>query len=797
MCADILSFDELKNGTKSFIESFDKKFLNQHHAADYFKLQEALKSRRPVSVPDVFDIKKKKSDDLNVLIKTLTNISRTQLRRNLTTEQHPARQMCVEALLDRMKWLKSTSLNMPEMRFTAQQTSNAGKLYSFGKVKMAFNLCVREGLSMDEKKERDNFCKSCDIFLMTSRYYSEKGPPSFKKQFEKNEYGLLSFKAQYETFLSNETEVLKLEPTKLKPKTAKKVKANDGTVGVPESSFHPQLCSLCDDGQNILMEWLEWLDLQVQCNSAFESFKDDGRKRTDDLVAKRYYNLVFKFTLPWKEFIYTNQMEPNVEKAVFDNHPVYAVSPEFVFETHSRQDIDPDGFYLWKLAFGSFDRAQTVSDIVDKMLMPRFKGVLVNALEAIKSSGSHETPKACTPDEADDLITMSTRDAIFHAIKSLLQELRKIPKGDRKRRTPNIRTSFDPNSMTADELVGGPLSVGEKSKKRIWSWFQDICDSIDLQRSGRESTKDTIVKRENFGRMIKDGVHMGIMTKDQSERVLSEQPAGVFLLRFSTSCHEECWVVLSLVAEADIEHFSFPVVQSQSGENQENVALRILNKMESFSSTSGLLSRKSDEFAISPISVLKNYSAETKPTGSKMQPTYQDGNQLSLTLARMNLSRGPTPSTSSVNGSVGSQMLSPTGGVQLIGHEDVFMSSLIDQQDNFNGNQMGVGGNEYSNLQSLSGLMALSHQSGPVTQVLGVLMDNQSNVPPDLQDCDPDPTLIVSNHQGSVTSNGSELPTFESFLESPTNNPTISLQIPNEEDDSPEMQANVCPTNDY
>ena len=80
-------------------------------------------------------------------------------------------------------------------------------------------------------------------------------------------------------------------------------------------------------------------------------------------------------------------------------------------------------------------------------------------------------------------------------------------------------------------------------------------------------------------------------------------------------------------------------------------------------------------------------------------------------------------------------------GVQLIGHEDVFMSSLIDQQDNFNGNQMGVGGNEYSNLQSLSGLMALSHQSGPVTQVLGVLMDNQSNVPPDLQDCDPDPTL--------------------------------------------------------
>ena len=52
-----------------------------------------------------------------------------------------------------------------------------------------------------------------------------------------------------------------------------------------------------------------------------------------------------------------------------------------MFETHSRQDIDPDGFYLWKLAFGSFDRAQTVSDIVDKMLMPRFKGVLVNALE--------------------------------------------------------------------------------------------------------------------------------------------------------------------------------------------------------------------------------------------------------------------------------------------------------------------------------------------------------------------------------------------------------------------------------
>ena len=37
------------------------------------------------------------------------------------------------------------------------------------------------------------------------------------------------------------------------------------------------------------------------------------------------------------------------------------------------------------------------------------------------------------------------------------------------------------------------------------------------------------MKRENFGRMIKDGVHMGIMTKDQSERVLSEQPVSVYM----------------------------------------------------------------------------------------------------------------------------------------------------------------------------------------------------------------------------------------------------------------------------
>ena len=57
------------------------------------------------------------------------------------------------------------------------------------------------------------------------------------------------------------------------------------------------------------------------------------------------------------------------------------MSPDFVLETHTKQDIDPDGYYLWKLAFGSFDEDQTIENIVDKMLMPRFKGVLANALE--------------------------------------------------------------------------------------------------------------------------------------------------------------------------------------------------------------------------------------------------------------------------------------------------------------------------------------------------------------------------------------------------------------------------------
>ncbi|XP_063724738.1 uncharacterized protein LOC134852840 isoform X2 [Symsagittifera roscoffensis] len=754
MSADIQQFDELKVETETFLHNFDDNNDIVPHLTAYFKsFQQALKTRRPLSVNAVLSFRK--SNDFTDLIGALIKISRTDLRNSLSTEQHADRQKLVKAILKRMKSLQSSSLNVIEMGFSAllSQTS-VGKFYSFGRVRMTFNLPVedREGLSMNHETERENFCKSCEIFLVTSRYYSEN-------------LQLLSDE-QYNSFLSNETEVLKLEPTKLKP--TKKAKVSDSAEALPRSSICPRFCRQPDDNQTI--DWLEWTDLQVQCNSKFESFKQDGRRNTNELVAKSYYNLVFKFVLPDIEVIYTNPSGPNPETASFQKLPVFVVSPDFVLETHTKQDIDPDGYYLWKLAFGSFDEDQTIENIVDKMLMPRFKGVLANALEAIERSEiskigntSSEIPKIEIENEGShDMITSFTRDAIYHAICSLLQDLRKKrPRDDdRRRRNANIRTSSVSNEMTADELVGEPL---ERSKKRIWSWFQEICDSIDLQRSGRESTKDTVVKRENFGRMIKDGVHMGIMTKEQAEKILSKQPIGTFLLRFSTS-QPECKIAVSIIRMdatqmIKIDHFSYPVSQAQT---LESAAFRIHKELKKTDdSRCKLLLRNETR---QPISVLANYYSETASVvSSPNQEIYRDGNQLSEAIREMSLSGLSTPASSSFFQNEFSPVLS-----------DVLMPSPMDQQQmNMNINPMGDRGSGYTDLHAMSDSISFSPQ---ITQVM-VAGLNQGE--PQENNIEP----------GSVRSFASDnvLPPVEFILTPPESNiQSATLQQPNEDDDSPE-----------
>ena len=57
----------------------------------------------------------------------------------------------------------------------------------------------------------------------------------------------------------------------------------------------------------------------------------------------------------------------------------YIVTPELVIETHTKQEIDSDGYYLWKQCFGNFDSKIPVARIVDQMLMKRYSAVIANA----------------------------------------------------------------------------------------------------------------------------------------------------------------------------------------------------------------------------------------------------------------------------------------------------------------------------------------------------------------------------------------------------------------------------------
>ncbi len=57
----------------------------------------------------------------------------------------------------------------------------------------------------------------------------------------------------------------------------------------------------------------------------------------------------------------------------------YALSENCVVLTQIAQFVEADGFYSWNCAFGSSSSEnRSIGSIVDKLLVPRYKGVLQN-----------------------------------------------------------------------------------------------------------------------------------------------------------------------------------------------------------------------------------------------------------------------------------------------------------------------------------------------------------------------------------------------------------------------------------
>ena len=162
---------------------------------------------------------------------------------------------------------------------------------------------------------------------------------------------------------------------------------------------------------------------------------------------------------------------------------VYCVSPECVLENHTKQEIDSDGYQLWKCGFGDLETRQPISEIAN-LLFRRYQGVLINAATVRQLFSRYKYDLiSCRLfflkrlDYPDPGVT----------VRNVLDDecVASIEKALRGQKFYIKNSPADRDDLSADELMSGILHEGDKNKEqsRIWNWFRHICDAIDIQHS--------------------------------------------------------------------------------------------------------------------------------------------------------------------------------------------------------------------------------------------------------------------------------------------------------------------------